>query len=34
MTSMDLDPADRITFANRYRPWATGGRTRYGNRFH
>ena len=28
------DPADRIVFANRYRPWATGGRTRYGNRFH
>ena len=28
------DLADRIVFANRYRPWATGGRTRYGNRFH
>jgi Zn-dependent protease with chaperone function len=28
------DVADRIAFANRYRPWATGGTTRYGNRFH
>lgn len=28
------DVADRIGFANRYRPWATGGATRYGNRFH
>ena len=28
------DVADRIEFANRYRPWATGGATRYGNRFH
>jgi STE24 endopeptidase len=28
------DVADRIAFANRYRPWATGGSTRYGNRFH
>ena len=27
------DPADRIEFANRYRPWATGGRPRYGDRF-
>ena len=28
------DMADRIEFANRYRPWATGGASRYGNRFH
>ena len=27
------DPADRIEFANRYRPWATGGTLRYGDRF-
>lgn len=28
------DVADRIGFANSYRPWATGGAVRYGNRFH
>ena len=28
------DVADRIEFANRYRPWATGGAGRYGTRFH
>jgi Zn-dependent protease with chaperone function len=28
------DVADRIEFANRYRPWATGGTLRYGDRFH
>jgi Zn-dependent protease with chaperone function len=27
------DPADRIEFANRYRPWVTGGTLRYGDRF-
>ena len=27
------DSADRIEFANRYRPWATGGTLRYGDRF-
>jgi Zn-dependent protease with chaperone function len=27
------DPADRIEFANRYRPWAEGGPLRYGDRF-
>jgi STE24 endopeptidase len=27
------DLADRIEFANRYRPWATGGSLRYGDRF-
>jgi Zn-dependent protease with chaperone function len=27
------DLGARIEFANRYRPWATGGRLRYGDRF-
>jgi Zn-dependent protease with chaperone function len=27
------DPADRIEFANWYRPWADGGTLRYGDRF-